>query len=108
MREQFGEVKDVLLQVDAEILKAYNLPPHLEHELLNTFQDIERPIPFEFTGYYPQGFDAHLPLHELISESFERARADRLIERLDFVDDSEISKMLTSLRGESADEGLSS
>lgn len=109
-RRQIDEekAKKTLLQIDAEILRAYDLPPILERELLDTFQGIKRPVPFEFTGYYPKDFEAYIPLHELISPEFEEARADRLLERLVFVNDSEISEAMALLRGESLDEGLPS
>jgi hypothetical protein len=98
-----GKAKRTLLQLDAEILRAYDLPPHLEHEVLSTFQDKKRPLPFEFTGYYPKGFDAYYPLHEIISEEFELARADRLMERLPMIEDRELGAYLDSLYDEGAD-----
>jgi hypothetical protein len=111
-RRQFdeGKAKRMLLELDAEILRAYHLPPNLEYELLDTFQGIERPLPppLEFTGYYPKDFDAYIPLHELISPDFEDARADRLLERLVMINDPEVSEAMAMLRGESLDEGLPS
>lgn len=107
-RRRVDEAKATLLQIDAEILRAYDLPPRLERELLDTFQGKERPVPFEFVGYYPENFEAYIPLHELISPEFEEARADRLLERLVFINDPEISEAMAILRGESLDEGLPS
>lgn len=105
---EFDIAKHVLLQIDAEILRAYDLPPALERELLDTFQGIQRPVPFEFTGYYPEGFTAYFPLHEVISEEFADARADRLLERLIVINDPVLTEAMALLRGESVDEGLSS
>lgn len=93
-------LKQLLLQIDAAILKAYDLPPVLERELLDTFQGVPRPVPFEFNGYYPQNFSAYLPLHELISEEFKDARVDLLLERLEPVYDSKISEMVAWLAGD--------
>ena len=88
----------LLLEIDAVILAAYDLPPKLERELLDTFQGEERPVPFPFYGYYPDELTAYVPLHELISPEFEYARADLLLQRLSPVNDSEISKALAQLR----------
>ena len=92
-----GTLKNLLLQLDAAILKAYDLPPVLERELLDLFQGVPRPVPFEFNGYYPQNFTAYLPLHELISDEFQEARVDHSLERLEPVYDSKISEMITWL-----------
>jgi hypothetical protein len=86
-----------LLQIDAEILAVYDLPPKLERELLDTFQGEKRPIPFMFTGYYPDGLEAYIPLHELISREFQEARADLVLQRLVPVDDPIISAAMAQL-----------
>jgi N-6 DNA Methylase len=99
----------MVLELDAAILRAYSLPPILERELLDTFQGVKRPIPFEFDGYYPEGFDAYIPLHELISPEFAEARADRILERLVPINDPVISEAMALLREEPIDdEGLPS
>jgi hypothetical protein len=109
MKKEQAEAQKLLIQIDAEILKAYNLPPALERELLDIFQDAERPVPFEFSGYYPKDFDAYIPLHELISTEFAEARANRILERLVPINDSVISEAMASMRGELLDdEGLPS
>ncbi|MCI0489753.1 MAG: SAM-dependent methyltransferase [Blastocatellia bacterium] len=91
----------LLLQLDAAILQAYDLPPVLERELLDSFREVARPIPFvEFDGYYSEGFTAYIPLYELISEEFQEARADRLLARLTTVYDRKISEMLNWLNEE--------
>jgi hypothetical protein len=96
-KRSFETANDTLLHIDAEILRAYDLPPRLEYELLASFQDLPRPVAFEFTRYYPDNFDAYISLHELISPEFENARADRLLQRLTLVDDPEITKALAQL-----------
>ena len=96
-----GEISSRLYQkqlsIDAFILDAYDLPPRLERELLDTFQGYERPVPgISFTGYYPEGFKACFPLHEIISEEFERARSENLLRRLTPVNDPVIHEMLAT------------
>jgi hypothetical protein len=69
-----GAVERVLLALDAEVLKLYDLPPRLERQLLDLFTGIERKgVGCDFRGYYPPGFDAYVPLHELISEEYARS-----------------------------------
>lgn len=95
-----ASLKQLLLQLDAAILKAYDLPPVLEHELLDLFQGVFRPVPFEFTGYYPPNFTAYLPLHEIISDEFEKARVDNFLNKFEPINDSVISEMLAWVTGE--------
>jgi N-6 DNA methylase len=96
-RGYVDDAKSTLLRIDAEILRAYDLPPRLEYELLAFFQYAPRPVPFEFTGYYPDEFDSYIPLHELISPAFEEARADRLLQRLTPINDPVISAAMSQL-----------
>lgn len=84
-----AEVRGALLAMDAAVLRAYDLPPRLERQLLDFFTGVERKgVGLDgcdgkstFRGYYPPGFTSALPLHMVISEQFERARADRTAER---------------------------
>lgn len=84
-----AEVRSALLAMDAAVLRAFDLPPRLERQLLDLFTGVERKgVGLDgrdgkstFRGYYPPGFTSALPLSMLISEQFERARADRTAER---------------------------
>lgn len=75
-----------LLAMDAAVLHAYDLPPRLERRLLDLFTEVERKgVGLDgsdghstFRGYYPPGFTAYVPLHELISDSFALSTAGRL------------------------------
>jgi len=70
------------LEMDAAVLKAYDLPPRLERQVLDLFTGVSRKgVGCPFTGYYPRGFSSYLPLHVLLSEGFHRARADVTIDR---------------------------
>lgn len=71
-----------LVEMDATVLRAYDLPPGLERQLLDLFTGVPRKgVGCPFTGYYLPGFSSHLPLHLLISERFERAAAHRTADR---------------------------
>ncbi len=90
-------LKKLLVEIDAEVLKAYDLPPILERQLLDCFQGIKRPIPIDFTGYYPEDFTAYIPLHELISEDIQESTGEKLLENIKPIYDTKISEMLAWL-----------
>ncbi len=67
-----------LVEMDAAVLRAYDLPPRLERQLLDLFTGVERKgVGCDFCGYYPPGLTAFVPLHELISEDFARSTLGR-------------------------------
>lgn len=69
-----AETKELLLSIDAEVLRLYDLPPKMEKRILNLFQGVQRKgVDFEFTGYYPEGFQSAIPLHEYLSEQYQRS-----------------------------------
>ncbi|AEM48434.1 hypothetical protein Acife_2325 [Acidithiobacillus ferrivorans SS3] len=56
---------DLLLEIDAMVLKAYDLPPKLERELLRFMNEGQRPSRAAFGGYLGTGRDdAAIPLHK--------------------------------------------
>ena len=58
----------LLIETDAEVLKAYDLPPRLERRLIEFFRGEEgsRPTSHTFEGWIPADFTAYIPLHEYI------------------------------------------
>ncbi len=84
-----ADVRAALLAMDAAVLRAYDLPPRLERQLLDLFTGVERKgVGLDgpdgkstFRGYYPPGFTSALPLHMVISEQFDRARSDKTVDR---------------------------
>lgn len=99
-------------RVDAEVLKLYDLPAHLERQLLDMFTGVERRgVPFHQTEYFPAHFTDLQRLEDLLAITGEweqtSARKSELIEkkiRRQASDDEikELSrlKMLTEARGE--------
>ena len=66
--------RQCLVAIDAEILRLYNLPPRLEKRLLDFFEGVPRKgVDFEFDRYFPKGFESWIPLHEYISEEYQRS-----------------------------------
>jgi len=94
-----ADLKDLLLQTDAELLKAYDLPPREEKRLLDVFLKEPRPGCQSFTGFYPPDFAPAIPLHMYLSTEFGAARSDRVLSRLPVVDDPAITDMLRHLLG---------
>ena len=76
---QFGvdvqdKAKHLLLSIDAEVMRLYDLPPKMEKRILVLFQGVRRKgVDFEFKGYYPEGFESAVPLHEYLSEEYQRS-----------------------------------
>jgi len=66
--------RQCLLAIDAEILRLYDLPPKLERQLLDFFAGHQRKgVDFKFDRYYPKGFESWIPLHEFLSEEYQRS-----------------------------------
>jgi hypothetical protein len=69
-----GEARKQMFALDAEVLRLYDLPPRLERRLLDFFAEWDRPgVHFKFERYFPPDFDAWIPLHEYLSEEFQRS-----------------------------------
>lgn len=66
----------LLVEIDAEVLKAYDLPPRLERRLLEFFRghEHERRVDPPFRGWLPEDFTAYMPLHEYLGPLIERNR----------------------------------
>lgn len=75
-------IRAALLALDAEVLRLYDLPPRLERQVLDLFRNVERKgVGCRFTGYYPAGLTAYVPLYELISDDFQQSKAGGLRSR---------------------------
>jgi len=58
------DVRNLLLQMDAAVLRAYGLKPALEQQLLALFEDVERVgVSCPFTSYPRVPTSVHLPFH---------------------------------------------
>jgi hypothetical protein len=69
-----GAARHLLLSIDAEVMRLYDLPPKMEKRVLDLFQGVQRKgVEFKFEGYYPEGFESAIPLHELLSEEYQRS-----------------------------------
>jgi hypothetical protein len=68
--------------IDAVVLKAYDLPARLERELLDMFAGHKRPGPVPFDRYYPADFEAAIPWAIYISDEFQNSSATQTLLRL--------------------------
>lgn len=89
--------KDLLLQIDAEVLKLYKLPGKFESQLLRIFWGYQRPVPFEFTGYIPIDIDSWIPLHIYISDGFRETTPQKIMERIPMIHNAEFLDYLKHL-----------
>jgi hypothetical protein len=71
------QARKILVSIDAKILSLYDLPPKMEKRILDLFQGVQRKgVDFKFEGYYPEGFESAVPLHEYLSEEYQRSTVD--------------------------------
>ena len=89
--------RQLLAEIDAVILRAYDLPPRLERQLLDCFQGYQRPGPVDFTEYYPPSFKPFIPWHRYISHEFRQAKIKETLARMPLIDDPAISEALSEL-----------
>jgi len=99
-----AELRRCLQEIDALVLKGYDLPPWLERRVLDQFSGHQRPVPFEFRGFFPKGFRPRVPYHEYVSADWERARADETLKRLEPIRDQAIHEAMEHLEKLDADE----
>ena len=67
------ELLTLLYRIDAAVLKAYDLPPRLERELLELFRNSNRPVAHPWRHWLPDRFEPFIPLHEFVSEEYQKA-----------------------------------
>jgi type I restriction-modification system DNA methylase subunit len=68
------EATQKILAIDAEVMRLYNLPPKLERQVLDLFDGWQRNgVGFKFERYFPRDFESWIPLHEYLSEDYQRS-----------------------------------
>jgi type I restriction-modification system DNA methylase subunit len=86
-----------LMEIDALILKAYDLPPRLERKLLDFFREYPRPVPFDFPDFYPEDFAPCIPLHKYLEMDLKQASAGELLKRITPFDSEDIHEFVMDL-----------
>jgi hypothetical protein len=77
-----SKLRSLLIEIDACVLSLYQLPPHIEHQLLSLFWDQKRRVPFDFQGYYPPSMQSHIPLQIYQSVDYNRSSVSQILERM--------------------------
>ena len=102
--ERIGESEEqedclaLLLSIDAEVLKAYDLEPRVERMLLDYFSGHPRLGPVTFTEYFPPTFRPYIPWHRYITDDYGVASAKDTLRRLPVIPESPlISEALSHL-----------
>ncbi len=66
------KLRELHWRIDAEVLRLYQLPVELEHQLLLLFSgEARRGVPFTQTEYLPKGFEDPISLRDLIAISYD-------------------------------------
>ena len=95
LRQASSSLRRAALQIDALVLRMYDLPPRLEREVLDLFAGQSRVgVPFQQDRYFPAGFGPWVHLHEYLSDEFENSRASALLQSHRTFDVPEISEAL--------------
>jgi len=90
-----SQAKRLLLGIDAEVMRLYDLPPRMEKRVLDLFHGFQRKgVDFPFTGYYPTGFESAIPLYEYLSEEYQRSTVDFVRQWVDETRSPELVKAL--------------
>ena len=89
--------RNILLEMDALILRAYRLPPWLERKLLDFFRGERRPVPFDFGDYFPRDFAPNIPLTRFISQRFRTSRAENITPHLPELRDAALTDALAEI-----------
>ena len=87
----------ILMEIDALIMKAYDLPPRLERKLLEFFRGYRRPVPFDFPNYYPEDFSPCIPLHKYLKMDLKQASAGELLKRITLFDSDNIHEFVMEI-----------
>lgn len=104
--------REALLAMDAAVMRAYDLPIRLERAVLDLFRlpavnkkkRRRKGVGCTFLDYYPPGFTSYLPLHMVISDSFQRAAADATADRFKPGESAYVRDMLSAAAAASAGE----
>lgn len=95
-----ADLTHLLVEIDAQFLRAYDLPPRHERRLLDLFWGEERPGCAGFKGYFPPDFLPTVPLHVYISRAYQDARADRVLDRLPLIRDPVVTEIVSTVVGD--------
>jgi len=103
MLQEQSSLAEVLGLIDAAVLEAYDLPPRLEHELLEHFRGSHRPVAQDWQHWYPEDFRAFIPLHRYLSNEYKMATSGWALDVFKPLPESEASAIREYLGLESGE-----
>ncbi len=81
LSENADSLHQIAMNIDALILQMYDLPLHLEREILDLFAgQLRVGVPYRHERYFPVDFEPRMHLHEYLSEECENSTAASLLE----------------------------
>jgi type I restriction-modification system DNA methylase subunit len=87
------KAKQLLLSIDAEVMRLYDLPPKMEKRILNLFQGkLRKGVDFKFKSYFPEGFESAIPLHDYLSQDYQKATFNNVNKWVELNRNEEVSK----------------
>jgi len=87
------EAKRQMLAIDAEVIRLYDFPPRFERQVLDLFNGWQRNgVGFKFEHYFPKDFESWIPLHEYLSENYQRSTVSFVSKWVEEVRSPEIIK----------------
>jgi hypothetical protein len=78
--EPARKASELLNSIDALVLRAYDLPPRLERELLEFFRDARRPTLHPWHHWLPEDFRPAIPLHQYFSDAHAKAAGNWVLD----------------------------
>ncbi len=97
-RADTGECVRALLEIDAAVLRGYQLQPRLERQLLDLFAVGGRSTPFPFPPYFPPSFEPYIPLWMYLSEDYQKSNATHLLSVLPTITDEALLDALREVQ----------
>jgi hypothetical protein len=94
-RSTLSRLRFIAIRLDALVLKAYDLTPQLERQLLDLFAGHQRVgVPYTFDKYFPDDFQPWLHLYEYLSDEFRNSQAGAIIASHRTFNEPEVSEAL--------------
>jgi hypothetical protein len=78
--ESTRKANELLNYIDANVLRAYDLPPRLERELLEFFRGARRPTLHPWHHWLSEDFSPAIPLHEYLSGTHAKAAGNWVLD----------------------------
>ena len=78
--EPARKANELLNYIDAKVLRAYDLPPRLERELLKFFRGARRPTLHPWHHWLPEDFSPAIPLHQHLSGAHAKAAGNWVLD----------------------------